>query len=1011
MSDIDIDEEELFPEFTERDAADIGAATLNVADTMLGELVATNARYMSITVPELATRLLYTPTSMAIEHKGETDTVLWVPGHTMERKVYGPQKAPVMLISRTPLREDTNFKQHFRSGAAHYLLRYLEDMGMDYTSWYVTCLVKFQLPDHISTLKASWIKESKWFLANELAIVQPEVVVMLGTDVVKALFSSSKNTVTLGRVRGADSLTLNGIPAVPCAHPGSVLIEPMRAAGFRKDLGLLLKRIRQEKKQENTCQYVYLNKLDELRAVVDMIISIDSKVIAVDCEWGSMGEGSDYLTSKLRCMQFSIAAGTAFVVQMRKEGLEWVFDAAPDMVSHEIGRLLCRQGVRLVGHAMRADLKFLMNEMGLDLEAQVNAGYDTMLMYHMFGPHEEYGLNHLILLYTDRPRYDMELEAWLKKNGYGSKKVLSRFGYSTIPDSILLPYAAADVDVLMQIYPILEEKLRNMPFYRYGSYQLFGGEMNTLFDLYRFLVQPAAIGLNAIEMEGFPADEDRLISLVHMFLGQYEKMLARFRESIRWPEFNPRSVFHVKYFLYGKELSGKDNINPPHDADILNLMPIKTTDKPSRDWDKLSDRERRRASPSTDSETLDILAAENPKAADLKNIRFIDQMIKNFLRPANVDEDTGELEFDSGLISVIDDDGRVRTNISQITDTGRYRSANPNMQNLPNKQEVVLKQLFCPDDRMAEAEAIVATGKQLWSLSSEELKRQGFLHPAYHELRSCFVADYGYVLVEADYQQAELNVLAYLANDPKMIEILSDPTRDLHSETAVTAFKLPCHPSEVKDRFPKQRIMAKNVNFGIAYGRGAAALVRQIKTEGIILAKEDAQRIIDVFFELFPMVKVYMDDMKACVVEPGYVETPFGRRRRFYPTRNRATLASNERQAINMPIQGTVADCLTLAIINFYQYRKTLDDPNLFRVTLPVHDALFFQVAPHFIKHMTDVVIPMCMTELCPVPRIGLKLKTDISKPMARWKVKCDVGQLLELKTKEWNNKKDNIIV
>ena len=983
-----------------KEEVDITTAFLKPEDTALPEdgIVSRNAKIFSLSEETMTEQLMFGNKSITVEHKGQTESVQWLAGQHLGGYKMGPAPAKVMIINKTPSRDDEFNAQQLRSGAGTYLFRYLEERGITRKDCYATCILRFMLPSHITSLKAAWVKECNWFLARELEIVKPEIILMLGTEVVKALFSKPKNVMTLARLRGVETLHLNGIPAVASAHPAAVLIEPMRAAGFKKDMDLFARRYKKIQSSEPECNYHYIRDTKTLNAVADAVEQLDAKVIAVDCEWGSNNEGSDYLTAKLRTVQFSIAPYTAFVVHMRKAGMEWVFEGTHDDVVAGLKRIFCRQGVRFVAHSMRADIKFLIHELALDIDNAVIGGYDTMLMYHLTGPHEEYGLNHLIMLLTTMPRYDTDLENWMKNNGYSSKAALRKYGYGMIPDDILLPYSAADVDVLMRIYPQLESQLKNMPFRYYGKYEINGAKAETLFDLYRYVVQMAAVPLNDIEMEGFSVDQDRLSSLVSLFLSKYNEMVGKFRESIKWPEFNPRSVFHVRHFLFGPGYSGKEEIVPPDGAVILSMDPVKTTEKPSRDWDRLNDYEKKRAGPSTDSETLDILAAENELAAQLKNIRFIDQMIKNFLRPGEVDDETGEVLFDSGLLSVVDYDSKVRTNLSQLTDTGRYRSFNPNLQNLPNKQEVVLKQLFCPEDKLEEAKTV----QGLWGKSEEELKQKGFLHPGYHTLRSCFIADYGYLLVEADYEQAELNVLAHLAQDKEMMAIMGDPSRDLHSEMAVTAFNLDCTPAEVKKIYPKQRVMAKNVNFGIAYGRGAAALVRQIRTEGIDIEKEKAQEIIDVFFEKFPGVRDYMQKMRACVTDPGFVETPYGRRRRFYPTKNKGTLASNERQAINMPIQGTVADCLTLAAINFWQYRKTLDNPDLFRVVLPVHDALFFQIAPVFLEKMTKEIIPLCMSTLCKVPVINLNLGVDITKPMIRWKVKADDSQI-EKKFAEWD--------
>ena len=130
------------------------------------------------------------------------------------------------------------------------------------------------------------------------------------------------------------------------------------------------------------------------------------------------------------------------------------------------------------------------------------------------------------------------------------------------------------------------------------------------------------------------------------------------------------------------------------------------------------------------------------------------------------------------------------------------------MQNLPKKQEAELRKIFTPD-----VEKLLATPK--WGgLSEQELKDLGVMDPDYYTLRSCFVADPGHVIIEADYKQAELFTMAHLSGDTDMMAMLNDPEMDFHSEMAVRAFNLPCTREEVKKTFPAQRVMAKNVTFG-----------------------------------------------------------------------------------------------------------------------------------------------------------------------------------------------------
>ena len=170
----------------------------------------------------------------------------------------------------------------------------------------------------------------------------------------------------------------------------------------------------------------------------------------------------------------------------------------------------------------------------------------------------------------------------------------------------------------------------------------------------------------------------------------------------------------------------------------------------------------------------------------------------------------------------------------------------------------------------------------------------------------------------------------------------------------------------------------------IAYGRGAAAIVRQLKTEGVTLTVEEAQGLIDTFYEMFPRVRDYVERCKRAVYDPGYVETAWGRRRYFFPTNDNGLNAAMEREAVNHPIQGTVAGCLDLALANFRMYKRKIDPSIDFQVVLPVHDAVLIYARPQHVRQLVDTIIPACMSHGSYIPTLGLTLRTDIEVKQ-RW--------------------------
>ena len=266
--------------------------------------------------------------------------------------------------------------------------------------------------------------------------------------------------------------------------------------------------------------------------------------------------------------------------------------------------------------------------------------------------------------------------------------------------------------------------------------------------------------------------------------------------------------------------------------------------------------------------------------------------------------------------------GRIHTDYTQIgVSTGRLSSANPNLQNIPIRTT------------------------------------QG------REIRRAFVAKPGWRLVAADYSQVELRIMAHMADDMGLKEAFARD-EDIHTATAATVLGIPL--SEVnKD----QRRIAKTVNFGLAYGQSAFGLAQ---TTG--MTQEEARAFINTYFEKYPGVKRYIEETKKTAAEQGYVETLLGRRRYFPglrelkgPERSRA-----EREAINMPIQGTAADIMKLAMIQLHQMLRKHNLQT--RMLLQVHDELVLEAPDDELEQ----VIPLIRQVMVQAYQLSVTLKVNV---------------------------------
>lgn len=265
--------------------------------------------------------------------------------------------------------------------------------------------------------------------------------------------------------------------------------------------------------------------------------------------------------------------------------------------------------------------------------------------------------------------------------------------------------------------------------------------------------------------------------------------------------------------------------------------------------------------------------------------------------------------------------GRVHTSFNQtVTATGRLSSSNPNLQNIPIRDE---------------------NGK---------------------EIRKAFIPDEGALFFSADYSQIELRIMAHLSEDKNMIDAFLSGY-DIHAATAAKVYK-----TDIKEVNPDMRRKAKTANFGIIYGISVFGLAERMNVD-----RKEAKELIDGYFETYPQVKAYMDKSIEVAREKGYVETIF-HRKRFLPdinSRNAVVRGYAERNAINAPIQGSAADIIKVAMARIYERFKR--EGLKAKMILQVHDELNFSVPVEEKERVEQVVIE----EMEKAYRMHVPLKAD----------------------------------
>ena len=310
---------------------------------------------------------------------------------------------------------------------------------------------------------------------------------------------------------------------------------------------------------------------------------------------------------------------------------------------------------------------------------------------------------------------------------------------------------------------------------------------------------------------------------------------------------------------------------------------------------------------STNAEVLQALADDYPVVSEILTYRTLSKLKSTYC---------------DGLLKTISPDGRIHSTLNQTeTRTGRISSTEPNLQNIPVRTEL---------------------GR---------------------EMRRFFRASDGCVLVDADYSQIELRVLAALAHDETMLDAFNSGV-DIHAVTASQVFNM---PQEMVT--PLMRSRAKAVNFGIVYGIGAFSLAKDI---GVTRAEADSY--IRGYLHHYSGVAQYMREIVESAKEKGYAQTLFGRRR-YLPeltASNHALRAFGERVAMNMPIQGTAADIIKIAMIRVHD--RLLRDGFTARLILQVHDELIVE-AP---EKEAQAVAQLLSEEMEHAADLGVRLLADV---------------------------------
>ncbi len=394
------------------------------------------------------------------------------------------------------------------------------------------------------------------------------------------------------------------------------------------------------------------------------------------------------------------------------------------------------------------------------------------------------------------------------------------------------PYAAEDADITLRLHHAIWEKLEPID------------------SLKRLLIEvevPLACVLSRMEQQGVLIDSQQLSQQSQDLATRIAELEKEVHEEAG-ETFNLGSTKQLQHILFEK----------------MSLPIVKKTPK---------------GAPSTSEDVLQELALEYPLPQKIMEYRGLTKLKNTYTDklPKMINHRTG----------------RVHTSYHQaVTATGRLSSTDPNLQNIPIRNE------------------------------------------AGRRVRQAFVPRKGNKIVAADYSQIELRIMAHLSKDKGLLDAFANG-KDIHKATAAEVFGI-----ALDDVTTQQRRSAKAINFGLIYGMSAFGLAKQLN-----IPRNEAQKYMDLYFERYPGVLDYMDSTRESAKEKGYVETVFGRRL-YLPdikASNGARRKGAERAAINAPMQGTAADVIKMAMIKVDDWiaKNASDDVTMM---MQVHDELVFEI-------------------------------------------------------------------
>lgn len=721
----------------------------------------------------------------------------------------GNPEADIMIVAIAPQEEELRQAERLHSGVnyrfpakllkgphATVLKELCSRSGFEIDECWYTTLVKW-MPEK-GAKRPSKDEIAFWATAldEEIKRVKPKVIICLGKPVFDHFFHKKLAYRDLGG--GWFWSESHKVKLYPCDDAGAMAFRPELYGRFAADfqeIGRMRDRMQGVEINEVERHYQVVRNKAELIDFVTMLKTERRMLLSVDCEW----KGNQHVDGELRSIQFAWKDGHGAYIRFMDDKGNYAFDCSYKEAGEILALHLDDPDVRYVGHHIAADFPWMAHVLGLKVFEK--ALIDTEFALQCCDETADLGLDRLAMSYTDLGRYDVDLMLWLKDNPQPDGA-----GYGFIPDDILIDYAIRDVDSVFRSAPKIFAYMQREgvldyyvnifhPFVTdvFTEFALNGlpmdenrmSELREIFHKARRLMEQQlsadihkeARNLLWAKMWGLgrPEVNEVFLQLEALYRGDKDidgaftvfkdfvglenlsQLKPFFDHYVESRSFSIRSVDHMRRWLYG----------------VKGYMPIKSTNRkeqnlPSMPWEKvleLSPEKQAMFAPSTDKQSLEILAESNDDALlkDLLLLNAVGNLCKAFLKEAEVDED-GELVKEEGLHYWLAMDGCVHGQMS-TTETGRPRSWKPNCLNWPGfTREAVERGVRKALQRGLEEGMVAADDPALiW------------LEKSIPSIRSCVKAQTGWMMVESDYKTAELRGLAFISGDEAFIKMMTEP--------------------------------------------------------------------------------------------------------------------------------------------------------------------------------------------------------------------------------------------